>query len=276
MNKQTFFRKRLLSVVLSVACSAVLMTGISSPVYADEPVSLTVAAGGNYQCVYAHDPRINSKAMSDIVVNPDAVYGFSPDPESTRLGEYATLVDWTNPEALEAARQERIAYLAAFNNQYKLWQEMSDQGKTIEEIARAVSALRNENRLASYANNPEGLATVKKSNLETYGNENGPTAESLFEKYGSWEKVLIKSFSSNSGMDACLGLYDVQYEHNKLTEAIVENQNIVYTVKPGDYLIKIAQKYYGDAKAWKYIYDANEDSIAEGYVIFSGEKLIIP
>lgn len=75
----------------------------------------------------------NEKAMEDIVVNPNAVYGFSPDPNSTRL------------------------------------------------------------------------AKVKKSNLETYGNENGPTAESLFEKYGSWEKVLIKSFRSNSGMDACLG-----------------------------------------------------------------------
>ena len=59
--------------------------------------------------------------------------------------------------------------------------------------------------------NPEGLAAVKKSNLEAYGNENGPTADSLFDKYGSWETVLVKSFGTNAGMDACCGLYDDYY-----------------------------------------------------------------
>lgn len=35
---------------------------------------------------YIHNPKDNPEAMKDIVENPDAVYGFSPDPESTRLG----------------------------------------------------------------------------------------------------------------------------------------------------------------------------------------------
>jgi len=237
-----------------------------------------MAAEGNetgYKCVYAHDPRINSKAMADIVVDPNAVYGFSPDPESTRLGDYAKY-DFSDPEWVESARQERIAYLAKFDSQYELWNKMLSEGKSTEEIARAVSKLRNENRLAAYNNDPEGLALVKKSNMETYGNEFGPTPESLFEKYGSWEKVLIKSFSSNSGMDACLGLYDFQYEHNLLTSAIVENQTIVYNVQPGDYLIKIANKYYGNDASWKLIYDANQDKIYDNYVIVVGEQLLIP
>jgi len=224
---------------------------------------------------YVHDPRINSKAMADIVVNPNAIYGFSPDPESTRLGEYASY-DWTDPLVVEAARQERIAYLADFDQMYQLWDEMAAAGKSTEEIARVVSAKRNEIRLASYAGNPEGLAKVRKSNLETYGNEEGPQADDLFAKYGSWEKVLIKSFSSNSGMDACLGLYDVQYEHNRMVQAISDNPVIIYTVSEGDYLVKIAKKYYGDGNFWKKIYDANADKINKDYVIYIGEELLIP
>lgn len=242
-----------------------------------QPISVKAATQESfeYKCVYSHDPRINEKAMADIVVNPDAVYGFSPDPSSARLGEYASY-DWSDFAVVEKARQDRIKYLADFDEQYELWNKMLAEGKSIEEIARAVSAKRNELRLESYKDDPEGLEKVKKSNLNTYGNENGPTVESLFEKYGSWEKVLIKSFSSNSGMDACLGLYDAQYEHNKLTDAIVENTTITYIVQPNDYLIKIAQKYYGDKRQWINIYNANKDKVSSEYTIYIGEKLLIP
>lgn len=242
-----------------------------------KPVSAIAATQETfeYKCVYAHDPRINAKAMEDIVVNPDAIYGFSPDPDSKRLGEYASY-DWSDPVVVEKARQDRIKYHESFNEQYEIWEKMSAEGKSTEEIARAVSAKRNESRLASYKDNPEGLEKVKKSNLETYGNENGPTPESLYEKYGSWETVILKSFSSNSGMDACLGLYDAQYEHNKLTNAIAENETITYTVLPNDYLIKIAEKYYGDKRLWVKIYDANKDKIGGEYTIYIGEQLLIP
>lgn len=241
------------------------------------PITANAATGEPYEynCIYAHDPRINARAMEDIVVNPNAIYGFSPDPNSKRLGEYASY-DWSDPVVVEKAKQDRIKYLADFDEQYDLWNKMRAEGKSTEEIARAVSAKRNELRLASYKDNPEGLEKAKKSNLETYGNENGPTPDSLYEKYGSWEKVILKSFSSNSGMDACLGLYDVQYEHNKLTEAIVENKTIIYTVLPNDYLVKIAEKYYGDQRLWVRIYDANKDKIGSEYIIYLGEQLLIP
>ena len=46
---------------------------------------------------YEHDPRLNPKAMQDCVYNPDAVYLFSPNPESVRLKDYVDVIDCTNP-----------------------------------------------------------------------------------------------------------------------------------------------------------------------------------
>lgn len=163
-----------------------------------------------YVFAYEHDPRLNPSAMADIVENPDAVYGFSPNPESSRLGTYAAY-DWTDPEVVEQGRLDRLAYHESLYTMYDILHEMRDSGSTIEEMARAVSAERNRLRLESYHDDPDGLAKVKQSNLETYGDENGPTADSLFEKYGSWETVLQKAFSTNAGMDACVGLYDSFY-----------------------------------------------------------------
>ena len=94
---------------------------------------------------------------------------------------------------------------------YDILREMSAAGKSVEEIARAVSAKRNEIRLASYKDDPEGLAAAKARNLEKYGHEEGPLADELYAQYGSWQTVLVKAFSTNMGMDACLGLYDDYY-----------------------------------------------------------------
>ena len=239
-------------------------------------INVPVAVAANATNIkYIHDPRLNVKAMEDIVVDNTAIYGFKPSKDSTRLAEYAD-ADWSDPVAVEGYRQERIKYLSQFDTMYDLWNEMLAKGASTEEIARAVSAKRNEIRLASYANDPDGLVRVKKSNLDTYGNENGPTPESLFEKYGAWEKVLLKSFSSNSGMDACLGLYDEQYEHNKMVQSIVEHDQIIYTVKHNDNLSKIAEKYYGTQSGCNAIYEANKNQIKTVNLIYEGQALVIP
>ena len=159
---------------------------------------------------YVHDPRLNPAAMADIVENPAAVYGFSPSPDSTRLGTYAEY-DWTDAELVDKAKEERRAYLESLDSMMDILSWMAQQGSTTEEMARAVSAERNRLRLASYKDNPEGLERVKQSNLETYGHEDGPTADELYEKYGSWSTVLQKAFSPNMGMDVCCGLYDEYY-----------------------------------------------------------------
>ena len=60
--------------------------------------------------------------------------------------------------------------------------------------------------------NPEALSKTKESNLETYGQEEGPTPDQLYEKYGSWPLVIQKAFAPNLGMDAVCGLYDDNYQ----------------------------------------------------------------
>ena len=160
---------------------------------------------------YEHDPRENPEAMKDIVENDDAVYGFSPDPESTRLGAYAEY-DWTDPEVVAGAQEERRAYHESLSTMMDILYEMRAEGASIEEMARAVSTERNRLRLDAYQDDPEGLEKLKQSNLDTYGHEDGPTPDELYEKYGSWELVIQKAFGTNMGMDACCGLYDEYYQ----------------------------------------------------------------
>ena len=173
---------------------------------------------------YEHDPMENPAAAVDILPDENAIYGYVPNPEGS-LAVYATY-DFSDPDVVAEMRAERVAYHNEMNRLLDLLISMKDEGKCVEEIARALSALRNEIRLEAYKDNPEGLAKVKERNLEKYGNENGPTPEYLYEKYGSWEMVAEKSFSPNLGADAILGLYDEYYDqdteyiHNLVTAPI--------------------------------------------------------
>ena len=148
---------------------------------------------------------------------------------------------------------------------------MKQAGKSTEEIARVVSAKRNEIRLASYKDDPEGLAKVKKSNLETYGNENGGTTEFFYAKYGSWETVIEKSISANPGADACLGLYDKYYDTYMISGA--QPATDIYVVQPGDYLSKIAKDVLGNQYLWRQIYENNKNVISDPNVIRPGQQL---
>ena len=170
------------------------------------------ADDGQAAFAYENDPAENPAAMKDIVANPAAVFGFSPSPDSTRLKEYADAIDWTDPQQVAQARETRRAYHESMAALYRMIEDMLGEAKPIEEIARAVSTRRNEIRLEACQDDPEGLARVKQSNLDTYGNELGPTPDSLYEKYGSWQTVLEKALGTNAGMDACLGFYDEYFE----------------------------------------------------------------
>ena len=158
---------------------------------------------------YRHDPRENAAAMRDIVADKSAVYGFRPS-ETGSLKLYAD-ADWSDPEIVSQGRADRIAYDESVQSMYVMLNEMREHGKSVEEIARAVSTRRNEIRMEAYADDPEGLAALKARNLEKYGHEEGPLPDELYAQYGSWERVMEKSFSTNAGMDACLGLYDDYY-----------------------------------------------------------------
>ncbi|MBN1890378.1 MAG: LysM peptidoglycan-binding domain-containing protein [Thermoflexales bacterium] len=49
-----------------------------------------------------------------------------------------------------------------------------------------------------------------------------------------------------------------------------------YVVKSGDSLSKIAQQFYGDAKRWPEIFEANKDKIKDPNLINVGQELRIP
>ncbi len=164
---------------------------------------------------YIHNPSYYSTALVDAEYDEACVYGYKPNSTGSLKG-YAKY-DWTSEEAVATYKQNRIDYIntndKAIND---LAKELKEQGKTIEEIARACSTLRNQIRMDSYKNDPEGLATLKQRNLDKYGHEEGPLPDELYKKYGSWEMVLEKCYSTNAGMDACCGVYDMYY--NMYTE----------------------------------------------------------
>lgn len=253
-----------------------------------ESMVLSVMAQENGEFHYEHNPMDNPKAAQDIIADEDAVYGFSPSPDSVRLKEFADAIDWTDAAMVAEAREERAQYHAKNKELYQMIEAMQNEGRSVEEIARAVSRRRNELRLEAYAGDPDGLARVKQSNLDTYGNEEGPTADSLYEKYGSWQTVLEKALSTNPGMDACLGFYDEYYytydiarktEDAYLADAAIEEGSdpaVFYTVETGDCLWEIAVKFYQDGRLWKKIYDENADVIRNPKKIYRGQVLRIP
>jgi LysM repeat protein len=234
---------------------------------------------------YVHDPMANPNAAKDIVADPAAVYGYAPSPNSSRLKDYVEY-DWSDPVLVAKMRQQREDYHDSMKELYSMIRTMKTAGASVKDIAIAVSMRRNEIRLESYKDDPEGLAKVKKSNLENYGNENGGTPEFFYKKYGSWEMVIEKALSVNAGADACLGLYDKYYDTYFITPAETkkdsEKSNNTaaealsdYTVVSGDSLSSIAQKVLGDRNKWQLIYDMNADKIKNPNFIYPGEVLKI-
>jgi nucleoid-associated protein YgaU len=49
-----------------------------------------------------------------------------------------------------------------------------------------------------------------------------------------------------------------------------------YTVKPGDTLSKISREFYGDAKQYTKIFDANRGILRDPNAINPGQELVIP
>ncbi len=176
-------------IAIAALCSGLILGSCGGQGSPSSNSSFNVSTSDNTSYVaangfsYQHDPRNNPGAMADIIVNPEAVYGFSPRSGGS-LAEYAQ-ADWTDPSFVESSRQKHIKFHEDVAEIQRLADAMKIAGATTEEIARTVSTKRNEIRLQSYADDPEGLARLKARNLEKYGNENGETPEGYFEKTGS-------------------------------------------------------------------------------------------
>ena len=57
---------------------------------------------------------------------------------------------------------------------------------------------------------------------------------------------------------------------------VASQERRTYTVRGGDTLRAIAERFYGDEMQWKRIWEANRDSIANPDVIHVGQEFIIP
>jgi len=53
-------------------------------------------------------------------------------------------------------------------------------------------------------------------------------------------------------------------------------QGRTHTVAKGESLSKIAKKYYGDAKQWPKIFEANKDTIKNPDLIYPGQVIKVP
>jgi len=74
-------------------------------------IEASLAKGtGDTKFTYKNNPMDNPKAIKDILENPDEVYGFSPNPDSTRIGKYTNKIDWSDFDQVEIAKQTRQAY----------------------------------------------------------------------------------------------------------------------------------------------------------------------
>jgi nucleoid-associated protein YgaU len=65
-------------------------------------------------------------------------------------------------------------------------------------------------------------------------------------------------------------------ESSTANEAFGAATEANYTVVKGDSLSKIAKRFYGDAKEWRRIFEANTDQIENPDLIHPGQVLRIP
>ena len=83
-----------------------------------------------------------------------------------------------------------------------------DDGKDMKEIAEIKVEQRNLDRIKSYTESGdyENLEKLYNRNIKEYGRKEGPTAQQLLEKYGSYEEVIYSSVKVNNGMNVILGI----------------------------------------------------------------------
>jgi hypothetical protein len=98
----------------------------------------------------------------------------------------------------------REAYKAEVLALKSMAQKLASEGKTTEQIARAVSAARREVGAEFKSRTAPALREeIRQRNIDEYGDELGPTIEWLRAKGKSWEEI-IESAVRTGGKD--LGL----------------------------------------------------------------------
>ncbi len=111
------------------------------------------------------------------------------------------------PREREVAREQRVSYHQLLEETEHKACDMRAEGRSEEEIARTLVQMRNDAKeIVRAGMTREQVAELEARNRKKYGNPLGPTADQLYLKYGSWEKVSEAATRSNEAVDHELGL----------------------------------------------------------------------
>ncbi|REE83431.1 BON domain-containing protein [Lutibacter oceani] len=137
-------------------------------------------------------------------------------------------------------------------------------GKTTEEEALEVAVIAKEKAL-KLTNAVETLGfEVTDLNIEVTGDS--ATIWGQADSQATKEKVVLVVGNTE-------GIATVD---DRMTVEIPEPEAQFHTVVKGDYLSKIAKKYYGDAMKYPIIFEANQPMLTDPDKIYPGQVLRIP
>ena len=124
----------------------------------------------------------------------------------------------------------------------------------------------------------EGLAPSDLPDMMFYPWQQGDTFAGLAQRYyGSKDKVARLTKANEGRSEASLVAGDLLWVPiNESTKAEAVSDGRTYLVKKGDVLSSISQHFYGTAKKWPKILDANRDVLASPEKLKPGMTLRIP
>lgn len=154
----------------------------------------------------AAQPCRSAAACGSVIVAP--VSQAAPDHgDCTSPEPVVCLIRSETPEEREIARDQRMRYHQLLVDMERTECAMRAEGRSEEDIARALVQMRNDAKdIIRAGMTPEQVAELEARNEKKYGNPLGPTADQLYMKYGSWEKVADAATRSSAAVDQELGL----------------------------------------------------------------------
>jgi hypothetical protein len=98
-------------------------------------------------------------------------------------------------------------YHQLINEMRTVESEMRASGSSDEDIARVLVQMRNAAKVTTRGlSNPEDVAVWEARNVAKYGDPIGPTADYQYARYGSWEKVIERSYVTSAEYDQAAGI----------------------------------------------------------------------
>ncbi|MFG3407752.1 hypothetical protein [Streptomyces sp. NPDC048142] len=159
-----------------------------------------------YAAEHTAPPCAASAECGSVIVAP--VSQAAPDHgDCTSPEPVVCLIRSETPQEREVARDQRMRYHDLLEDMERTECAMRAEGRSEEDIARTLVQMRNDAKDVVRAGmTPEQVAELEARNQKKYGNPLGPTADQLYLKYGSWEKVSDAATRSSAAVDRELGL----------------------------------------------------------------------